>query len=132
MRKKAKVGEIWLALIPEISKIKELNIIIKKRPCLIIDDGHGFIIENSQDYLGMKISSQNNKHNKEIKNWDDLGLKKKSYIRIEVPIKIEEKQLIKKISSINKYDMYIYLNELSDFFNNDIINKFKKVGDENS
>lgn len=99
---------------------------------MIIDDGHGFIIENSQDYLGMKISSQNNKHNKEIKNWDDLGLKKKSYIRIEVPIKIEEKQLIKKISSINKYDMYIYLNELSDFFNNDIINKFKKVGDENS
>ena len=39
-----------------------------------------------------------------------------AFIRIEVPIKIEEKQLIKKIGSINKYDMYIYLNELSDFF----------------
>lgn len=125
---KAGIGEIWIVLNPKIKKNFKNNISVEleKKPCLIIDDGHGFIIEKSNDYLGMKITTKNNNiRKKEIKNWNELGLKYKSYLRIETPIKIEKEQLIKKIGQVNKYDLYIYLNELSDYFNIDVLEKFK-------
>ena len=41
------------------------------------------ILENP-DYLALKITTKKNKLNnvQEIKNWKELGLKQKSYIRI--------------------------------------------------
>lgn len=87
---------------------------------------HGFIIEKSKDYLGMKITRQEGTRKKEIKDWDKVGLKEKSYLRIEAPIKIEKEQLINKIGQVNKYDLYLYINELSDYFNRDILEKFKQ------
>ncbi len=126
--KKANVGEIWVVLNPKIKTNSKMNISVEleKRPCLIIDDGHGFIIEKSNDYLGMKITTQNNNiRKKEIKDWDRAGLKYRSYLRIEPPIKIEKEQLIKKLGQVSKYDLYMYLNELSDYFNTDILEKFK-------
>lgn len=92
---------------------------------------HGFIIEKSKDYLGMKITRQEGTRKKEIKDWDKVGLKEKSYLRIEAPIKIEKEQLINKIGQVNKYDLYLYINELSDYFNRDILERFKQeVKDE--
>lgn len=124
---KAEIGEIWLVLIPKvINNNKKTQIELEKRPCLIIDDGHGFIIEENQDYLGLKITTKNNIKNKEIKNWYDLGLNKKSYVRIETPIKIEKGQLIHKLGEMSKYDLYIYLNELSNYINTDLLNKIKE------
>lgn len=87
---------------------------------------HGFIIEKSKDYLGMKITRQEGTRKKEIKDWDKVGLKEKSYLRIEAPIKIEKEQLINKIGQVNKYDLYLYINELSDYFNRDILERFKQ------
>ncbi|MGN1012290.1 MAG: hypothetical protein ACI4ON_00445 [Clostridia bacterium] len=126
--KKANIGDIWVVLNPKIKANNGNNISVEleKRPCLIIDDGHGFIIEKSNDYLGMKITTQKSSiRRKEIKNWDEVGLKYKSYLRIEPPIKIEKEQLIRKLGQVNKYDLYLYLNELSDYFNVDVLANFK-------
>ena len=126
--KKAHVGEIWIILNPKIKCNSKNNISdeLERRPCLIIDDGHGFIIEKTNDYLGIKITTQNNGIRKrEIKNWYDVGLDRKSYLRIETPIKVEKEQLIKKIGKISKYDLYMYLNDLSDYFNIDVLEKLR-------
>ncbi|MCI8362258.1 MAG: hypothetical protein HFJ41_03870 [Clostridia bacterium] len=127
--KKANIGDIWIVLNPKIKTNNKHNISVEleQRPCLIIDDGHGFIIEKSNDYLGLKITTQDNGiRKKEIKNWYDVGLREKSYLRIEPPIKIEVPQLIKKIGQIDKYDLYMYLNELSDYFNIEILENIKR------
>ena len=63
------IGDIWVTIIPKIEtyKNKISNVKLERRLCLIIDDGHGFIIEKNSDYLGMKITSQNKKNKKEIR-----------------------------------------------------------------
>lgn len=125
---KAHIGDIWLVLIPKIIRNKyKTHIELEKRPCLIIDDGHGFIIEENRDYLGLKITSKYGVNRKKIDNWYELGLKKESFIRIETPIKIEKGQLIYKINTMNKYDLYIYLKELSNYLNTDVIEKIKTM-----
>lgn len=45
---KAQIGEIWLVTIPILGYDEENNVNIKlqKRPCLIIDDGRGLIVED--------------------------------------------------------------------------------------
>lgn len=126
--KKANIGDIWSVLIPKvISNNNMTSVILEKRPCLIIDNGHGFIIEENRDYLGLKITSKYGKNHKKIKNWYDLGLKSESFVRIETPIKIEQGQLIHKISKMDNYDLYLYLNELSNYINTDVINKIKTM-----
>lgn len=126
--KKASIGDIWLVLIPKvITKCNKTQIDLEKRPCLIIDDGHGFIIEENRDYLGLKITTKNGINHQKINNWYDLGLKSESYVRVETPIKVEKGQLIHKIGEMNKYDLYIYLNELSNYINTDVINKIKTM-----
>lgn len=123
------IGDIWITTIPKIETRNNRisNVILERRPCLIIDDGHGFIIEKNNDYLGMKIITQNKKNKKETTNWYDVGLKQKSFVRIEMPIKIEKNQLVKKIGKLNKCDTYIYINELMNYVNNDIKNKFSNI-----
>lgn len=123
------IGDIWITIIPKIEtkNNKISNVILERRPCLIIDNGHGFIIEKNSDYLGMKITTQNKKNKKEIRNWYDAGLKQKSYVRIEMPIKIEKNQLVKKIGKLSKYDTYIYINELMSFMNRDISHRYEET-----
>ena len=94
---------------------------------MIIDDGHGFIIEENRDYLGLKLTTKEGKNHKAINDWHSLGLKGESYVRIETPIKIEKGQLISKIGEMSKYDLYVYLNELSNYLNTDVINKIKTM-----
>lgn len=126
--KKAKIGDIWLVLLPKVIRNNnKTQIDLEKRPCLIIDNGHGFIIEENKDYLGLKITTKDGKKHAEISNWYDLGLNKPSFVRIETPIKIEQGQLIHKIGTMSKYDLYVYLNELSDYINFDIKEKIKTM-----
>lgn len=124
---KPQIGDIWITIIPKIETYnnKITNVKLERRPCLIIDDGHGFIIEKNTDYLGMKITTKNGKNKKEIRNWYEVGLNKKSYVRIEMPIKIEKNQLIQKIGKLNKYDTYVFINELITHLNSDIKRKFE-------
>ncbi len=123
------IGDIWVTTIPKIETKNNriTSVKLERRPCLIIDDGHGFIIEKNNDYLGMKITTQNKKNKKEITNWYDVGLKQKSFVRIEMPIKIERNQLVKKIGKLSKYDTYVYINELMKYMNNDIRDRFGNV-----
>ena len=73
MSKKAKLGEIWLVAIP-VLYVKEENSYdtgFQIRPYLIVDEGKGMLIMENPDYLGLKITTKNNKVNRieEIKNW---------------------------------------------------------------
>lgn len=126
------IGDIWITVIPKIETKKNRisNVILERRPCLIVDDGHGFIIEKNNDYLGMKITTKNKINKKEILNWHEAGLNQKSYVRIEMPIKIERNQLIKKVGKLSKCETYVYIDELMKFINIDIKNKYR--GDLNA
>lgn len=136
MSKKAKLGEIWLVAIP-ILFVKEENNFdtgFQIRPYLIVDEGKGMLIMENPDYLGLKITTKNNKTNRveEIKNWKEIGLKEKSYIRIEIPQKIEQNQLIGKIAELPRKQFLEYYKLMLEMFNIDIINKIMKTEKETS
>ena len=101
-----------------------MNFLIERRPCLIIDDGRGFLIEENSNYSSLKLTTRRNKirkvNRKEIKNWKEIGLKNKSYVRIELPLKIEPSQLESKITKISDNDLKIYLKELAKYINIDM------------
>ena len=129
-KKKAKIGDIWLVLIPRIvydENDDSISVRLEKRPCLIIDDGRGFIIEENTDYSALKLTTRDNNidnvRRKEIINWKELGLKKKSYVRIELPLKIEPEQLVFKITEMSNNDMTTYLKDLANYFNVDVLEK---------
>lgn len=136
MKKKASIGDIWITLIPKLLIDEDsdtIQVILEKRPCLIVDDGRGFLIEENSNYSGLKLTTRNSRLNKvnrkEIKNWKELGLKKKSYIRVELPIKIEAQQLVNKVTTLSPEDLKIYLKELVDYFNIDML---EKIGEEDT
>ena len=136
MSKKAKLGEIWLVAIP-ILFVKEENNFdtgFQIRPYLIVDEVKGMLIMENPDYLGLKITTKNNKTNRveEIKNWKEIGLKEKSYIRIEIPQKIEQNQLIGKIAELPRKQFLEYYKLMLEMFNIDIINKIMKTEKETS
>jgi len=133
MRKKANIGDIWIVMIPKLlidEEDESIQVILEKRPCLIVDDGRGFIIEENNNYSGLKLTTRKSKfqrvNRKEIKNWKELGLRKKSYIRVELPLKIESQQLVNKIASVSSDDLKIYLKELADYFNLDMLEKISE------
>ena len=130
IRKKANIGDIWLVLIPRIlydDNDESINVKLEKRPCLIIDDGRGFIIEENSNYSALKLTTRNSNiesvKRKEIINWKELGLKKKSYVRIELPLKIEPEQLIFKITAMSNEEIALYLKDLVNYFNIDLFEK---------
>lgn len=90
------------------------------------------MIEENSNYSGLKLTTRNSRlervNRKEIKNWKELGLKKKSYLRVELPLKIEPQQLVNKITTISNDDLKIYLKELADYFNIDMLDKLTKLG----
>ena len=90
----AKIGDIWVVTIPILSydENDEIDIKLQKRPCLILDDGRGLIVEDDQrNFHVLKLTTQDDPYKRKlIKNWKQIGLRKKSYVRIELPIKIEK------------------------------------------
>lgn len=133
---KAVIGEIWLVLIPIISYDEEDNVNIKlqKRPCLIVDDGRGLIVEqDKRNYHILKLTTQNDPYKrKPIKNWRQLGLKRKSYIRIEMPIKLEEEQLDRKIAELSSNDLVEMYSEIYSILNIQALEKMaNKYKEEN-
>ncbi len=130
MKKKATIGDIWVTLIPRIvyDDVEDsISVKLEKRPCLIVDDGRGFLIEENSNYSALKLTTRESSLPKvkrmAIKNWKEIGLNKKSYVRIELPIKIEPEQLICKVTSISNEDLNIYLKSLANYFNLDILEK---------
>ena len=133
MTKKAKIGDIWLTLIPRIiydDNDESIEVKLEKRPCLIIDDGRGFIIEENSNYSALKLTTRESNirkvKRKEITNWKELGLRKKSYVRIELPLKIEPEQLIFKITEMSNEETTLYLRDLANYFNIDLFERLSK------
>lgn len=78
--KKAEIGEIWIVTIPILSYEDDgtVNIQLQKRPCLILDDGRGLIVEeDNKNYHILKLTTQNDPYKRKlIKNWEKIGLRK--------------------------------------------------------
>jgi hypothetical protein len=58
---KAKIGEIWLVTIPvlEIDENNDINVKLQRRPCLILDDGRGLIVEeDNRNFHVLKLTTQ--------------------------------------------------------------------------
>lgn len=118
---KATIGEIWIISIP-ILKYNDDGIItveLQKRPVLVLDDGRGLIVEEDQRNIHvLKLTTQNDPYKRKlIKDWHELGLKRKSYIRIEIPIKIEDQQLERKISTLPEEQLLEMYNEVYNILN---------------
>ena len=125
MRKKCEIGEIWLVAIPLLVKNSDnsFDTTFQMRPFLMIDEGKGVLVEENPDYLGVKITTKRNKLNKakEIKNWKELGLNEKSYVRIEIPERIEQTQLIARIGILPRDQFMEIYREILNVFNIEVI-----------
>ena len=128
---KAKIGEIWLVTIPvlEIDENNDINVKLQRRPCLILDDGRGLIVEeDNRNFHVLKLTTQYDRYKRRpIKNWKQIGLAKKTYIRIEMPIKIEENQLNKKLAVLPDEQLLSTYNDIYEIIN---IEALKKLSDK--
>ena len=110
----ASIGDIWIITIPILKYNKDgtIEVELQKRPVLIIDDGRGLIVEeDKRNYHALKLTTQSDPYcRKLIKDWKKIGLRSKSYIRIELPIKIEKEQLDRKVATLPEkqlLEMYV-------------------------
>ena len=77
-----------------------------------------------RNYHVLKLTSQKDSYKrKKIKNWRELELKMKSYIRIEMPIKIEEQQFDRKISTLPEKQLLEIYSEVYKILNIDALKK---------
>lgn len=124
------IGEIWVVAIPIIyyDENQDINVKIQKRPVLILDDGRGLIVEeDKRNYHVFKLTTQGDPYKRKlIKNWKELGLKSKSYVRIEMPIKIEEGQFVSKITKMPSNELVEYYQELYKILNIKTLEKLSK------
>ena len=131
MNKQAKLGEIWLVAMPilYVNGDNNYDTGFQIRPFLIVDEGKGMLVLENPDYLALKITTKNNKVKNvvEIKNWKEIGLKKKSYVRIEIPYRIEKNQLIGKIAELPREQFLKYFKLMLQIFNVDAINDMMKL-----
>ena len=131
---KANIGEIWLVTIPilEFDENGDINVKLQKRPCLILDDGRGLIVEeDNRNFHVLKLTTQYDRYKRKLlKNWKELGLKKKSYIRIEMPIKIEKAQFDRKITQISSEMLLDIYSDVYDIININALEKMAKKSKE--
>lgn len=125
------IGEIWLVTIPilEIEEDNDINVKLQRRPCLILDDGRGLVVEeDNKNYHVLKLTTQFDRYKRMvIENWRQLGLAKKSYIRIEMPIKIEQTQLERKITKLPDKQLLSVYSEVYKIIN---IKALKKLAEK--
>lgn len=130
----AEIGEIWLVTIPilEFDENGDINVKLQKRPCLILDDGRGLIVEeDNRNYHVLKLTTQYDKYKRKlIKDWKALGLAKKSYIRIEMPIKIEKAQFDRKITKISEEELLDVYSDVYEIINVDALRKLSEKAKE--
>ena len=87
--------------------------------------------QDNRNFHILKLTTQYDKYKRKlIKNWQELGLKEKSYIRIEFPIKIEKQQLIKKITKLSEEELLEMYNEIYKILNIKALEKMSKKYEE--
>lgn len=84
---------------------------------MVLDDGRGLIVEADKRNIHVfKLTTQDDPYKRKlIKDWKEIGLLKKSYVRIELPHKIEPQQFNRKICTVSSeflLEMYIELYNL--------------------
>lgn len=133
---KAVIGEIWIVTIPIIQYDEngDVGVLLQKRPVLILDDGRGLIVEeDKRNYHVLKLTTQKDSYKrKEIKNWRELGLKRKSYIRIEMPIKLEEQQFERKVATLPEKQLLEMYSEVYGILNIKALEKMAEKYKEDS
>ena len=58
---KPQIGDIWIITIPVLTynETNDIGVILQKRPCLIVDDGRGLIVEeDNKNYHVLKLTTQ--------------------------------------------------------------------------
>lgn len=123
-----KIGDIWLVTYPEIyyDENSILNVRTQTRPFLILDDGRGLLVENDEaNFHGFKLTSQRKQdpRRKPIRNWKSKGLLRKSYVRIEMPLKIEYPQFRRKIAELESEELKEMYQALYSILNVDALKK---------
>ena len=131
---KPKVGEIWIVTIPILITNNEdtINVSLQKRPVLILDDGRGLVVEEDNRNLHvLKLTTQDDPYKRIlIDNWKEIGLKYKSYIRIEMPIKLEKNQFICKIADLPEEQLLKMYHEIYKILNINALEKMSKKYEE--
>lgn len=114
--KKLNIGEIWWTSFP-FDEVDET----KFRPAIIIDD-------NRIAILAMYVTSQNkdNPFYIEIEQWQEAGLPKPSWARIDRIINIDEWRLNKKIGDLSEKDLLKFLQLIAEF-NSESYHEFSLV-----
>lgn len=98
-----KFGEIWICRIPVlVSNEGKVFFETIARPVLIIDDTHEhFIKHDFKNYYVLKITSQKDTYQRiKIFDYEKYGLQKESFVRLEIPLKVEKCQLLYKIGNL--------------------------------
>ncbi len=116
-----RLGEIWICKIPVIVVKENVYFKTMRRPILVIDDTEGHFVKNDlKNYYGLKITSQEDTYERiKIKESNKTGLQKKSFVRIELPLKIEKEQFLYRIGVYN-------LNEVKKITNK-VMKKLQKI-----
>lgn len=127
-----KIGEIWTVGIPSVfyNEKKELEARFQMRPYLVLDDGRGLIVEENPDYHCFKITGEHTQRVIKIEDFNSKGLKKESYLRIEMPIKVEHPQFQFKIGSLSSKELYSVYRELYQLLNVETLRKLSEEGQE--
>lgn len=92
---KYKIGDVWWIHFPYNGEDKE-----KRRPAIVIDDERIAI-------LAMYVTSKNkeNPYSIEIQDWQEAGLAKQSWTRIDRIVRISEWYMDRKIGSLSSRDL---------------------------
>ena len=96
-------GEIWICQIPIlVFHQEEVFFETMARPVLIVDDTHEhFIKHDLKNYYVLKITSQKDTYQRiKISDYKRCGLQKESFVRLEIPLKVERCQLLYKIGEL--------------------------------
>lgn len=83
--------------------------------------------EDRRNLHVLKLTTQRDPYKRKlIKNWKQLGLRRKSYIRIELPIKIEKEQLSHKIATLSVKQLLEMYSEVYNLINTQALEKMAK------
>ena len=115
-------GEVWICKIPVLVLDNELIFKSVKRPVLVVDDTHEhFVKMDKKNYYVLKITSQDDSYKRiKIKNLEKTGLIKESFIRIELPLKVEKEQFLYRIGSYDIEEVQKIMNK--------VMKKLQKIG----
>lgn len=114
-------GEIWVCQIPILHHYNgKILFETISRPILVLDDGHEYFVKHdNKNYYVLKITSQKDSYQRiPIKNYKEIGLQKESFVRIEVPLKVEKEQFLYRIGKLSHKETIKYLKKVQSFIQN--------------